>query len=828
MYYLLGFKIFEKVDNEAKKEELLRNTYILALDGDINFRPEAVLLLIDLMRKNKNLGAACGRIHPVGSGPMAWYQVFEYAISHWLQKATEHVFGCVLCSPGCFSLFRSSALAAPNVMHRYTTKPEEAIHYVQYDQGEDRWLCTLMLQQGWRVEYSAAADAFTHCPEGFNDFFIQRRRWGPSTMANIYDLLQNSKQTVQKNDNISSLYILYQTAMMFGTILSPGTIFLMLVGAMNTAFNLPTQYSFYLNFAPVLTFVIVCFTCKTEFQLLIAQIFSTFYAMLMLAVLVSTAIEIKEKTIFSPSVLFFVGMISVFVIAAIIHPQEFYCLIPLPVYMMTIPAMYLLLTIYSIINMNIVTWGTRETPQQQAPPEVAAAAAAAKANEKHGILHDIGNFISSGKSWGMNCSCCSNEKPENHIPFLMERFGKIHDDLSYVKGHLDGQGVRKRQHKGRYNRHDSEARPLMGSDEEDEELQRSDKAADAVTAAVSEQPKKTEEPKNVRKGVKFVEGGAIWVGDIKDIYKNSTVVEIKKAEKDFWVKFIEKYLKPLDEDKTHQKKIADDLIELRNKVVFAFGIINIIFVLFVFLLQINKDTFGFTLHLKGSENGTEVNDDTGVETKTYSQTDVDLDPIGTVLILFFGAILLLQFIGMFLHRFETITHLLAFTDAFTFFEIREEDANDRKTIQDRAVDIVKAQLAKRPEAGKYEYFDVKEYFLESFAKKGKTGFNIQPLRKFSISSFPFLHVSNLCLFGYSVKKVGIQRRGSVGLILREKQERAIAQSQNERNVGRRYSTAIIQQMNREHDSDSDNESRTGPHNNFGKSTFYSSSPSNHS
>ena len=28
---------------------------------------------------------------------MVWYQLFEYAIGHWLQKATEHMLGCVLC-----------------------------------------------------------------------------------------------------------------------------------------------------------------------------------------------------------------------------------------------------------------------------------------------------------------------------------------------------------------------------------------------------------------------------------------------------------------------------------------------------------------------------------------------------------------------------------------------------------------------------------------------------------------------------------------------------------------------------------------------------------
>ena len=77
-------------------------------------------------------------------------------------------------------------------------------------QGEDRWLCTLILQRGWRVEYSAASDAYTACPEGFNEFFNQRRRWMPSTMANIFDLLSDYKNVVDVNRDISMLYIAYQ------------------------------------------------------------------------------------------------------------------------------------------------------------------------------------------------------------------------------------------------------------------------------------------------------------------------------------------------------------------------------------------------------------------------------------------------------------------------------------------------------------------------------------------------------------------------------------------------------------------------------------------
>lgn len=68
-------------------------------------------------------------------GPVVWYQKFEYAVSHWLQKATEHVYGCVLCSPGCFSLFRASALMSDDVIKIYTGNPSTALECIQFDQG---------------------------------------------------------------------------------------------------------------------------------------------------------------------------------------------------------------------------------------------------------------------------------------------------------------------------------------------------------------------------------------------------------------------------------------------------------------------------------------------------------------------------------------------------------------------------------------------------------------------------------------------------------------------------------------------------------------------
>lgn len=55
-------------ESPQKRIERLNNTFLLALDGDVDFHPSALQLLIDRMKRNENVGAACGRIHPIGAG----------------------------------------------------------------------------------------------------------------------------------------------------------------------------------------------------------------------------------------------------------------------------------------------------------------------------------------------------------------------------------------------------------------------------------------------------------------------------------------------------------------------------------------------------------------------------------------------------------------------------------------------------------------------------------------------------------------------------------------------------------------------------------------
>lgn len=67
MFYNLKWRL-KSTFGRKRKKTAAHNAYILALDGDVDFEPEAVLSLIRRMQKSDKVGAACGRIHPIGSG----------------------------------------------------------------------------------------------------------------------------------------------------------------------------------------------------------------------------------------------------------------------------------------------------------------------------------------------------------------------------------------------------------------------------------------------------------------------------------------------------------------------------------------------------------------------------------------------------------------------------------------------------------------------------------------------------------------------------------------------------------------------------------------
>ncbi|XP_041375040.1 chitin synthase chs-2-like [Gigantopelta aegis] len=641
MYFFLGYRLLAEKIPLNRKQKRAENTFLLALDGDVDFQPHAVQILVDSMKKNRNIGAACGRTHPVGSGPMVWYQKFEYAVGHWLQKSTENTLGCVLCSTGCFSLFRGSALMDDNVMKRYTTPPSEARHYVQYDQGEDRWLCTLLLQQGYRVEYCAASDSFTFAPEGFFEFFNQRRRWTPSTMANILDLIQDWRQTTKKNEDISIMYMFYQLFLFCSSVVTPGTIFMLIVGAFNSVYHFDITVAFVVNLIPVAIFVLLCFKAPSNVHLGYAALLSIIYALVMLVVLVGLIKQIAENGFCSVTTVFVITLAGIFVISAILHPQEFGCLFHGVLYFLSIPSMSMLLMIYSVTNLQIVSWGTREF-KTAAPPDYHEEQATTVSVEKNMLHKLMANFTNSEHinseyvfSFGnlFGCICC----PSQEVKEKTMKFNTILERVVVLENRMTEQvcGVNSLYSVSDLPCDSEPNNPL-------EVLPFSQNENSFGGVVKRENPLYKEEKQIPRDELR----NPFWITD-EDLAKGNIKVN-HPEENEFWEDLISTYLFPLQDDKENEKRTNKKLTELRNTVCLVFVIINALFIILLFALEtISEQTGNISFRMPCNIEGLKGE---------------KVQPIVLAFTLVFGIPIVLQFVAMLFHRYSTFLHIAASTE----------------------------------------------------------------------------------------------------------------------------------------------------------------------
>ncbi|XP_052786209.1 LOW QUALITY PROTEIN: uncharacterized protein LOC128221647 [Mya arenaria] len=365
MSYVLDFQL--KQDNNASEEDC----FILTTDADVRFTPDSVEALLDLMIRDNTVGAVCARTHPLGSGPLVWYQVFEYAIGHWFQKAAEHVIGSVLCSPGCFSVYRCRAIR--DILPKYATNVEQAFEFLTKDMGEDRWFCTLLVQSGWRIEYCAASENSTHCPEDFDEFFKQRRRWVASTLANLMLLIKEWSIISKLNPRVSIIFLVYQAILLFATLIGPSSIILVVTGGLKYAWNIGVTTSVVLQVLVTLGYVATCLLTSSKTQLNVAKLLTFLYAVIMSAGIVGTAVQVAKdfskdtdagilssSFAISTTTLYLGVMVGIFLITGILHLGEFVFLLHGVWFFLCIPGGYLILMIYSISNITDRTWGTRE------------------------------------------------------------------------------------------------------------------------------------------------------------------------------------------------------------------------------------------------------------------------------------------------------------------------------------------------------------------------------------------------------------------------------------------------------------------------------------
>ncbi|XP_052786292.1 chitin synthase chs-1-like [Mya arenaria] len=369
MSYVLDFLL--KQDENGKREASEEDCFVLTTDADVQFTPDSVEALLDLMTRDNTVGAVCARTHPLGSGPLVWYQVFEYAIGHWFQKAAEHVIGSVLCSPGCFSVYRCRAIR--DILPQYATNVEHAFDFLTKDMGEDRWFCTLLVQSGWLIEYCAASENSTHCPEDFDEFFKQRRRWVASTLANLMLLIKEWSIISKLNPRVSIIFLVYQMIILSATLISPSSVILVVTGGLKYSWNIGVTTSVVLQVLVTVGYAATCLFTSSKTQLNVAKLLTFLYAVIMSAVMVGAAVQIAKdfskdsdtvinKASFPISIttLYLGIMVGIFFITGILHLWEFVYLLHGVWFFLCIPAGYLVLMIYSISNITDRSWGTRE------------------------------------------------------------------------------------------------------------------------------------------------------------------------------------------------------------------------------------------------------------------------------------------------------------------------------------------------------------------------------------------------------------------------------------------------------------------------------------
>jgi len=371
MNYIINYRI--KKDNIMKDK-----AFILTTDADIKFTVGSVIALLDILACDDGVGAVCARTHPLGSGPIVWYQIFDYAIGHWLQKAAEHILGSVLCCPGCFSVFRVSALK--DVYKDFGTGVDNGFDFITKDMGEDRWLCTLLIQEGWRLEYSAISQDSTYCPDTFEEFYKQRRRWITSTLANISLVIGNSTKITTNNDSVTLLFMFYQLLIVFSTLIAPATVIILIVIGMQAV------HAHLDDVALAVSMIIVsalygalCLYATEKTQLMGAKILTFVFSLIMALVIsgiVTNSInaivdgnpnkhhENSSDTNFQfpvdVSASFTASIVLIFFLTGIFHLGELYCVAHMLWYFLGLPSAYLFLIIYSVCNINNEKWGTRE------------------------------------------------------------------------------------------------------------------------------------------------------------------------------------------------------------------------------------------------------------------------------------------------------------------------------------------------------------------------------------------------------------------------------------------------------------------------------------
>ena len=118
--------------------------------------------------------------------------------------------------------------------------------------------------------------------------------------------------------------------------------------------------------------------------------------------------------------------------------------------------------------------------------------------------------------------------------------------------------------------------------------------------------------------------------------------------------------------------------------VFSFSMLNGLFILVVYMLQRYKDTIYIAWPLDCKYNITYSNEDSIGELVEINKECLQFEPVGLIFVVFFFTILIIQVAGMLLHRWATISHIIATTE-LSWCNRNEADETGDGTIEKQAI-----------------------------------------------------------------------------------------------------------------------------------------------
>ncbi len=180
--------IIEQKENKGKREaqkiafeRIPKDVEIfVTVDSDAILDRKAVFHLVQKF-KDKKVGAVTGNVRGKHENFLSRLIDLRYWTAFNQERASQSLFGTVLCCCGVLSAYRSDIIR--QVLEDYTN---QYFMGVKCTYGDDRNLTNLVLDKGYLVKYEERSKAITSVPLKIKPWLKQQTRWSRSFYRELF------------------------------------------------------------------------------------------------------------------------------------------------------------------------------------------------------------------------------------------------------------------------------------------------------------------------------------------------------------------------------------------------------------------------------------------------------------------------------------------------------------------------------------------------------------------------------------------------------------------------------------------------------------------